>query len=158
MGHLLHLLDRFLGALRPRPLRPADQAETAALLRPAERLLFWRQAAADQRHALACARAVLGAAPGRIDLARAALLHDVGKGGVRLGTVGRSLATVLSLLGLPVRGRMSAYLAHPERGADELRRAGAEELVVDFARHHHTRRPPGIPPGDWELLRASDRA
>jgi len=158
MTRLAHLARRFFGTLRRRPLRPAQQAEAAGLLHPEERKLFWGQGPADQRHALKCARAVLARAPGRFDLARAALLHDVGKGMVRLGVVGRVLATGLSLLRLPTPGRFGAYLAHGQSGADQLAAAGAEPLVVAYTRHHHESRPPAVPAEDWELLAAADRA
>ncbi len=118
MGHLVHLARRFFGAMGPRRLTPAEQAEAAALLRPGEVRLFWGQPPGDQRHAFASARAVLARAPGRPDLARAALLHDVGKAAARLGVPGRVLATSLSLLRLPAPGRLGDYLAHPARGAD----------------------------------------
>jgi len=157
-GELRHLARRFWATLGPGRLGPADQAEVAALLRREEAPLFWRQSAADQRHTLACARAVLGAAAGRRDLARAALLHDVGKAAADLGVAGRTLATLLSLLHVPVRGRPAAYLAHASRGADDLRAAGAEPLTVLYARHHHGTRPPEIAPHDWELLARADRA
>jgi len=158
MGHLAHLARRFAGAVRRGPLGPAEQAEASRLLRGEERKLFWRQAAADQRHALDCARALLDRAPGRFDLARAALLHDVGKGAARLGTPGRVLATGLSLLHLPTPGRLGVYVAHGPGGADELAALGAEPLVVTYARHHHAARPPSVPPEDWDLLGAADRA
>jgi len=158
MGRLAHLARRFLGHLHRRPLGPAEQAEAASLLRPKERPLFWGQGPADQRHALQCTRAVLAAAPGRTDLARAALLHDVGKARARLGVVGRVLATGLPLLHLPTPGRLGAYRAHAASGAEELATAGAEPLVVAYARHHHEARPPAVPVDDWELLSAADRA
>jgi len=158
MGHLLHLGRRLLGALRPRRLGPGEQAEAAALLRLGEARLFWRQSPGDQRHALGCARAVLARAPHRPDLARAALLHDVGKAAAQLGVAGRVLATSLSLLRLPTPGRWGDYLAHAARGADELETAGADFLVVAYARHHHGNRPPEIPAHDWELLAQADRA
>ncbi|HSQ37266.1 MAG TPA: hypothetical protein VLS92_05165 [Acidimicrobiia bacterium] len=158
MTRLAHLARRFFGTLRRRPLRPAQQAEAAGLLHPEERKLFWGQGPADQRHALRCARAVLARAPGRFDLARAALLHDVGKGIVRLGVAGRVLATGLSLLRLPTPGRLGAYLEHGRSGADRLAAAGAEPLVVAYTRHHHDGRPAAVPAQDWELLAAADRA
>jgi len=155
--HLLHLARRFLGVIRSRPLRPLEQAQAAALLLPGERSLFWRQSPADQRHAHDCARRVTALAPGRRDLARAALLHDVGKGAVPLPVPGRVLAGVLPLLHLPTPGRLGAYVAHGPRGADALQAAGAETLVVAYARHHHGSRPAAVPPGDWDLLTRADR-
>lgn len=157
MGHLFHLARRFLGSVWARPLSPQEQAVVAGLLRPAERPLFWRQGAADQRHGLRSARALLEWAPARIDLARAALLHDVGKGTVRLGPLGRSLATALGLLHLPAPGALGEYLAHERRGADELAAAGAEPTLVAYAGYHHGRRPAVIAQDDWDLLRAADR-
>ena len=43
-------------------------------------------------------------------------------------------------------------------GARELEDAGAELLVVMYARHHHGLRPDSISTQDWEVLDAADRA
>ncbi len=153
---LRHLIVRFFGVVRARPLRPAEQAEVAALLQPSERRAFWDQPAADQRHALASARRVSAAAPHRRDLARAALLHDVGKRHSRLGPLGRSAASLFALAGRPAPGRFGSYLDHGAVGADELAAAGAEPLVVAFARSHHLARPPAIAAADWAVLQAAD--
>lgn len=155
-GHLRHLVARFIEVLRGRGLGPREQAEAAALLTTNERPLFWAQAATDQRHGLECARRVLRARPGRIGLARAALLHDVGKRHAALGVLGRSLATGLAMFRVPVGARMRRYLDHGELGADDLAAAGAEALVVDFARHHHGARPAAISEDEWVLLQAAD--
>lgn len=150
-----HLVRRFFGVLRAGPLGPAEQAEAAGLLRPAERDLFWAQCPADQRHGLECARSVLARCPDRLDLARAALLHDIGKRQAGLGVLGRSLATSLGFVRLPVRGRFAAYLGHGPAGAAELEAAGSEAIVVRYARYHHTRRPDDADAADWaELCRA----
>lgn len=151
-----HLVRRFFSVWRAAPLGPVEQAEAARLLRPAERALFWAQSAADQRHALQCARAVAARRPDRSDLIRAALLHDVGKRHAGLGAVGRAAATVLGALGLRGRGRRLAYLEHGPRGAAELEDAGAEPVVVAFALHHHGTAPAGVQPGDWAELRRAD--
>ncbi len=153
---LRHLSGRFFAVLAARPPGPREQTEVAGLLRPEERRLFWDQPAADQRHGLESARRVLRAAPGRRDLARAALLHDVGKRHARLGPLGRVLASVAALARLPQRGRVAAYLDHGALGAEELAAAGAEPVVVEFARHHHAERPPAFPPEAWALLQRAD--
>lgn len=151
-----HLVRRFFGVLRAAPLRPEEQAWVASLLRPAESALFWGQAPADQRHGFACGRTVRAAAPGRDDLTRAALLHDVGKRHAGLGALGRSLATALASLRLPARGRLAVYLAHAAAGAADLAAAGAEPVVVAFARHHHDSRPEDMAAADWDLLCRAD--
>lgn len=156
MGSLLHLARRFWQVVRARPLRPAEQSRAAALLRPAERPLFWRQTPADQRHGWECAARVMTCTPARRDLARAALLHDVGKGIVGLPVPGRVLAGVLALLHWPAPRPLRAYLAHGPCGADALAKAGAEPVVVAYARHHHGSRPPAVPVGDWDLLARAD--
>jgi len=156
MGGMRHLSLRFLQVLTARSLSPREQTEVEALLRPAERDLFWGQHRADQRHGLKAAKAVLGAAPGRRDLARACLLHDVGKSEARLGVVGRTAATIAALLHLPRTARMQAYLDHADRGANHLSQVGAEELVVAFARLHHGSVPDGIDADDWALMAAAD--
>lgn len=156
MSRLRHLVGRFFEVLGARPLSPREQTEAAALLTEGDRALFWAQPTADQRHGLDAARRVLAAAPGRRELARAALLHDVGKRHARLGVIGRSLASALDVLRLPTRGRLGAYLDHGPAGAEDLGSAGAEELVVAFAQHHHGSRPAAINEEDWALLLAAD--
>ncbi|MEX1208707.1 MAG: HDIG domain-containing metalloprotein [Acidimicrobiia bacterium] len=142
---------RSLGARRP---SPADQALIAGILGNAESRLFWAQPVIDQAHAVDTARVVLDR--GRPDLAAAALLHDVGKRHASLGVVGRSIASALSLMRFPVRGRYARYLEHAKAGARDLARAGSAPHVVEFARSHHGDRPPGFDATDWELLVAAD--
>lgn len=157
LGGWRHLTARFLESVAARSPGPREQSEAAALLREGEEPLFWGQPGPDQRHGLEAARAVLRRAPGRRDLARAALLHDVGKQAARLGIPGRVLASALGQIGIRPPGRMGVYLRHGEEGARMLERAGAEDPVVGFARHHHGRRPPEWDPRDWELLQWADR-
>jgi hypothetical protein len=156
--NLPHLARRFFSVLRARPLRPGEQAAAARLLRPTERALFWGQRPADQRHGLECAAAVLIRRPDRPDLARAALLHDIGKRQAALGALGRALATTLGFLRVPVAGRFAAYLGHGRAGAADLEAAGAEALIVSFACHHHDGRPADVPADDWVELCRADHA
>lgn len=117
---------------------------------------FFAQTAADQRHGFAAALHVVAASPDRIDLIRAALVHDIGKRHAHLGPTGRVLASIGIRLGLPLTPRMALYRDHGTLGAAEL--GGMEGVVVDFTRDHHGRRPPTISQDDWETLVASDRA
>ena len=113
-------------------------------LRDGEEPLFWGQQPLDQRHALACAEVVAAGRPGREDLIRAALLHDVGKRHAHLGIVGRVVASVLSIVRLPAPGRLRSYLDHGSLGASDLETAGSEGIVVGFARGHHGPCPDGF--------------
>jgi hypothetical protein len=157
MPHLVHLARRCFGVLRSRPLTPDEQQRAAALLRPAEAALFWAQAVPDQRHGLESALALQRTEPGRQDLMRAALLHDIGKRHARLGVLGRVGASLLEIIRLPAPGRLGMYLDHGDLGAAELEAAGSDPLTVAFARFHHASRPSGIDPADWALLIATDR-
>jgi putative nucleotidyltransferase with HDIG domain len=87
----------------------------------------------------------------------AALLHDIGKRHARLGLIGRSVASVLILLGLPLGQRMRTYRDHGMVAARELVGLSLPSLVVDFAMHHHGRRPPTIDPGIWDALIHADQ-
>lgn len=151
----LHLIRRFFQVLRPDPLTPAEQALVARSLNEPEHSLFWAQAVADQRHALETMRraSTRTADP---TILRAALLHDVGKGGVGLGAFGRSVATVLDALGLPMTARMTRYRRHGEIGAGLLERLGVEPIAVDFARRHPDADPGSADPEAWQILLAAD--
>jgi hypothetical protein len=146
---------RFFGFVCARPLSPSEQQTVAGYLTPPERPLFWAQAPADQRHAYDTMRR---AARHHDDprVLRAALLHDVGKGVVRLGAVGRSLATVLDALRLPLRGRFARYRNHGPLGADLLTVTGADALIVDFARRHPDPDPGSNDPAEWSVLLDAD--
>ena len=158
MREASHLIARFFDVLSAPPLRPAEQAEVAALLRSSEeQKMFWEQPAADQRHGLGAARHVAAQLSSRTELIRAALLHDVGKRHARLGIVGRVIASLIGGAGRRGRGRVRQYLEHGVLGAGDLEGCGAELVVVEYARAHHGPRPASIAVGDWEILAAADR-
>lgn len=156
MRQLAHLTRRFFWTLRAQPLTPREQAEAEGLLRESERPLFWSQAAVDQRHGLEGARRVLRDRPGERAVARAALLHDVGKRHSGLGLLGRSLASGLTLVGIRPR-RFRSYYDHGRIGAEELRAIAAEDIVVEWSRAHAERaRPESISVADWASLLEAD--
>ena len=119
--------------------------------------MFFAQSPADQRHGHDCARWVAAGIDGAGPV-RAALLHDVGKRHSRLGTLGRSLATIAIKLRLPLSARWRQYRDHGALGAAELSRLGAEALVVGFAGEHHGGRPPGFDQTVWDTLQSADVA
>lgn len=157
-GNLAHLVHRFFEVLTARRPGPHDQVRVSTLLAPAEAALFWDQAPADQAHALGCLARVEATRPHRPDLARAALLHDVGKRHARMGVVGRTAASLLGITRLPAPGRLGVYLRHGTLGAGDLSAAGSERLVVAFAAGHHGPVPEGVSPEDWAVLTVADDA
>lgn len=152
-----HLAARFVDVATARPLDPVEQAWVDARLSPAEQPLFAAQPTADRRHGLEAGRAAEAAGAGP-EVVVAAILHDVGKRHSRLGLIGRSVASVAIRLRIPLWRRARIYRDHGILGAVELERAGSAPITVEFARHHHGLRPPGFPPGTWDLLDAADRA
>lgn len=156
MTRLRHLIRRFFGSLRARRPGPDDQRLVAGVLSDAEATAFWSQPVPDLAHAVRSARLVGGAVPDRVDLMRAALLHDLGKRRSSTGTISRSMATGLAALHLPTTQRQRLYLDHARLGAEELASLGCEPLVVEFARHHHRDRPAAIDREDWTTLVIAD--
>lgn len=158
MSGPIHLAQRFIGSLSPRPLAAADHAWVAETLGSGEWGLWERMPLADRKHAAGVAREV----DRRLDDAgapvlAAALLHDVGKIESGLGTFGRVAATILAaVFGRERasawtggwRGRVGTYLRHPEIGAGLLAAHGADPLTVRWAAEHHR------PAGSWSVPRA----
>jgi putative nucleotidyltransferase with HDIG domain len=145
-----HYVARFFTSLSRRPPDPADEAWVRATVTAAEWPLYARLDHPDRRHSVFSGRElvrILGADADPV-LVRASILHDVGKVHAHLGTVGRSVSTVLAhtLGGDRVRGwadrsgwrgRCGRYETHSERGAEELRAVGSPDVVVAWAAEHH---------------------
>lgn len=159
---------QFRRALRP-GLTPIEVATVRGLLGPAELALFARMEPADQRHALDLwdwlQRAVPSPGPSRA-LQQAALLHDVGKGRVRVAdrvafVVLRSVVPALQRRYAAERGGQArraqwALLHHARLGAERLAAAGASPRVVALtARHLH---PPDPDDPEQRWLAAADDA
>lgn len=126
-------------------------------LTPEQANRFFAQDAADQRHGLEAAAAILAQGRFSEDVVVAAMLHDIGKRHARLGLIGRSLASVAILLRLPLPKRVRLYRDHGELGASELQDIAAPAVAVDFARHHHGARPDTIDQAVWRALVDADR-
>lgn len=156
LSDVAHLARRFFGSLLAKPLAPHEADMVAKLLSGREADLFWDQPMIDQRHSYEAGSQLLAVLPEREDLARAALLHDVGKRHSRLGIAGRVIATVLKVLRIPVTGRYRAYIDHGAVGAADLEACGTDPLSVAFAAHHTVGQPAEISDDDWRLLLAAD--
>lgn len=119
--------------------------------------MFFAQDDSDQRHGYHAALSVIASGGHDDEVIVAALLHDIGKRHARLGILGRSLASVLILSGLPLSERMRAYRDHGLVAARELSALGGPPLAIDFAMHHHGERPPTIELGVWDVLIEADQ-
>lgn len=155
-GSLGHLSRRFFDVLFSRPLDVAERATVESWLPVELHAIYFTQQPADQRHSYEAALSVIGDGQDESDVVIAALLHDVGKRHARLGVIGRTFASLLILTGLPLTRRMEAYRDHAIIGARDLASVGAPSLAVDYALHHHGRRPSTIAPAVWDALEAAD--
>jgi hypothetical protein len=155
---------QFFGALRAR-LEEEERAEVAAHLTPAEQHLFYSMDLRDQRHALDVFRVLKSGGHHDASLLAAALLHDAGKGPIRLwqrvafvvlkAVSPRLLRRLASGDGAGWRGALARSLDHAECGAALAEAAGSTAETVRLIRLHRT------PPGDdvtLALLQAADEA
>lgn len=154
-GNPVHLVARFFDYLTAPSLTRVERYLVEIWATSEEQGLFFAQSRPDQRHGYEAALTSVGRGlPG--ESVRAALLHDVGKRHARLGAVGRSVASVLMILGLPLTRRMEQYRDHGRIGSDELAAIACPAVVVDFARDHHGNRPDSIDELTWIALQAAD--
>ncbi len=146
-------LRQFFAALAAR-LSPADRAEVAELLSPAELRLFERMPRFDQRHCLDVCQTLRRAGHADRLLLRAALLHDCGKVddngrpipllyyGVFVVLL-RLLPGIYDLAARYGRGPFrpfAVHAAHDERSAMLAERAGSPPALVSILRDYSARR------------------
>lgn len=156
-----HLAGRFFVSLRPGGPSPASTAWAAQMLTDAEFVVFSELPGFDRRHAIGVAKAAHAVTEDAL-VARAALLHDVGKVDCGLGPVGRAVATLYARAAstaadLAVRDwigrahaaaghrlrprtwreRFASYLAHPWVGRALLEDLGSDPAVSAWAEQHH---------------------
>ena len=129
LSQLPHLSRRFFGAVSRRAPSSADQAWALGLLLAGEATLWKQLGNADQRHSIEVARRF---AEGFSELSRdemaGALLHDIGKVSVDLGTFGRVLATVVG----PRMRSFRIYHDHEQIGIELLREAGSAAATLSL--------------------------
>ena len=157
LGRLPHLALRYFDSLRPGGPSAVDEAWAESFLVPGEVDLWRRLSDSDRRHLVKVARDVVGVlGDDERPVVAAALLHDVGKLGCGLGTMGRVVATLAIAAtrretleawfgGDGFRGRVGCYFCHPESGAVLLEAAGSDAFTVTWAREHQN------PSGSWSV-------
>jgi hypothetical protein len=123
----------------------------AVLVTPAQRALFNRMPAADQRHAVALLRTLRAQGHEHPALMQAALLHDVAKSGMGI-TVFHRVAVVLLQAVRPAwlawlvhnaarswwRRPFARYIEHPVVGALWAEEAGCQSMTVSLIRRHQS--------------------
>lgn len=147
IGAAVSRIRQFLAAVRAM----VSDEEIAALERhldPSQRDLFRAMSPIDQRHCLDVFNNLLRQGRSDPDLLRAALLHDVGKRGIRLwhrvaGVLLEAFRPAL-LEKLAVNRPQSwlygfhIYRYHANLSAELAERSGCSPSVVELIRGHHT--------------------
>ena len=168
---------QFFASLGAR-LSPAERQTIAAHLTPAQQRLFSAMTVRDQRHSLDVLQALQRMGCQEEEVLLAALLHDVGKGSVRLwhrvayvllqaasprllDRLAQPNGPALSLPnGRGWRWAIAAIRDHGARGAALAEAAGASAAVVELIRHHQRACPElaeGACPEGSEGADGSDR-
>jgi hypothetical protein len=166
IARVRHLVTRFVGSLRPRPLGADDLALVEHTLTPAELACWQRLGPADAVESVTTARATAVALASGADdrWIAAALLHDVGKTDTGFGPFRRAGATALAIVLGERRVRrwpnaIGRYVDHDDRGARLLERAGARREAVEWAAIHHRPalwRDSSVPIEVCQVLAAAD--
>ncbi len=128
--------------------RPVDDVLARAHLAPPLYALYRRMRRSERQHSLRVLRDLLAAGHTHPDLLAAALLHDVGKSGVRFSLLEKVLVVLVRAFA-PRRYRawsnsqahgwrlpFAVSGQHPVWGAEMAERAGASPLTVALIRRH----------------------
>lgn len=161
----IYRVRQFRRALGARP-HAADLSVLDRYLTPAERRLFEATAPRDQHHHLETLRLLARHGEPSPALARAALLHDTGKGFIHLH---ERVLYVLLAAAAPwlldrlsrreragVRGALYRTRHHAHLGAETLRRLGVGAREIDLVARHHD--DPGADAELRALIAADDEA
>lgn len=162
MGVVAHRMGQFFGALRPR-VDDGERNQAYGWLNDAQRRVFESMTLRDQQHGIEVCRRVRATAGDDPSMLAAALLHDCGKGEVRLwqrvayvllGAMPAWRARIASEDGAEWRRAFWRLLHHPALGAAMVAETGAEPDVVRMIREQEARSPDDR----LAILQAADNA
>lgn len=161
-GRAAYRVRQFFASLRA-GLSPQERQIVADRLSQEQQGLFYAMPARDQRHCLDVFYALEGRDCQDDEVLLAALLHDVGKGRIRLWhrvayvllrvTWPRLLTRVSEREGRGWRRAMASLRGHAASGAALAEAAGTQATVVELIRHHESAEACD---GRLALLRAAD--
>jgi hypothetical protein len=146
IGGAVSRVRQFLAAVRAR-VSDEDMAVLEQHLDSSQRDLFREMSPIDQRHCIDVFKTLLRQGHSDSDLLQAALLHDVGKRGIRLW---HRVASVLLEAFWPILLEKLAvncpqswlygfyiYQHHADLSAELAKRSGCSPSVVELIRGHH---------------------
>lgn len=148
---LAYRIRQFWNLIRVKPLPKSALENVAAILSPAEVVLFRKQVAGDRAHSYRVLRTLQRAGETDTRLLAAALLHDVGKSRVKTTVVGRVVGAVGERLfpehaatwGQTEQGSWRRPFVirrqHARWGAALAKEAGSNPTTVRLIRHHQDR-------------------
>ncbi len=144
-----HRAGQFFGALHPR-VDTEGRRDAYRYFNERQRQLFASMMLRDQQHGIEVMRRVRAASPDDPELCLAALLHDCGKGHVRLW---QRVAHVLLASAPALRARVASengpawrralwrLLHHPRLGADLVAATGADADTARLIRDQEAEQP-----------------
>lgn len=164
IGAAVSRVRQFLAAVRAR-ISDDEMAVLEQYLAPSQRNLFWAMSPIDQRHCLDVFNNLLQQGHSDLDLLRAALLHDVGKRGIRLWH--RVAGVLLEAFWPPQLEKLAVnrpqswlygfyiYRHHADLSAEWAERSGCSSSVVELIRGHHASSENEQAKALWEADRLS---
>ncbi len=157
--------QQFFGGFSVR-IQPEEHSLVSSYLTPEGQSLFYTMTRRDQRHSLDILVDLRGSGFNDTALLTAALLHDVGKGNVRMwhralyvllqATSPKLTARLAHSEGDGWRSALARLLDHAERSATLATAVGASEEAVEMIRRHHERESEEASPL-WSLQKADER-
>lgn len=161
---IAYRIRQFWNLIRAKPLPESAKKNVAAILSPAELVLFEKQVASDRMHSYRVLRTLQGAGEDDRRLLAAALLHDVGKSQVKTTVVGRVIGAAGEKLfpwhavrwGGSGQGRWRRPFVirrqHAQWGAALAEEADSDPTTIRLIRYHQDRASVLDDPEERQLL------